>query len=58
MRVSVLPDVGSELPAESDEATMVCTALVDVLPVMLDEHSLMCDSANQDVVSTDVCGDD
>ena len=37
----------------------------DALPVMLDEHSLMCDfvwpdviPANQDFVSTDVCGDD
>ena len=89
-RVSVLPDVGSELPADSDVAAVVCTTLLDeavdatldvvgfhvgqlrfrtepedVLPVMLDEHSLMCDfvwpdvtPANQDFVATMVCGDD
>ena len=89
-RVYVLPDVGSELPADSDVAAMVCTALLnetvdnaldvvglhvgqlwfrtdpeDALPVMLDEHSLMCDLVRldvvpviQDFVSTDVCGDD
>ena len=28
-RVSVLPDVGSELPTDSDVAAVVCTALVD-----------------------------
>ena len=89
-RVSVLPDVGSELPADSDVAAVVCTALLDeavddalnvvglhfgqlwfrtepedVLLVMLDEHSLMCDfvwpdviPANQDFVATMVCRDD
>ena len=89
-RVSVLPDVGSELPADSDVGVVVCTALLDeavdnaldvvglhvgqlwfrtdpedALPVMLDEHSLMCDLVRldivpviQDFVSTDVCGDD
>ena len=89
-RVSVLPDVGSELPVDPDVAAMVCAALLeeavdsaldvvgvnvgqlwfrtdpeDALPVMLDEHSLMCDlvwldvvPVIQDVVSTDVCGDD
>ena len=89
-RVSVLPDVGSEIPADSVGAAVVCTALLDqavddaldvvglhvgqlwfrtepedALPVMLDEHSLMCNfvwpdvvPANQDFVSTDVCGDD
>ena len=29
VRVSVLPDVGSELPADSDGAAVVCTALLD-----------------------------
>ena len=89
-RMSVLPDVDSELPVDSDGAAVVCTALLDealddaldvvglhvgqlwfqteledVLPVMLDEHSLMCDfvwpdvvPANQDFVATMVCGDD
>ena len=88
--MSVLPDVGSELPADYDGDAMVCTALLngavddaldvvglhvgqlwfrtepeDVLPVMLDEHSLMCDFAwpdvvpvNQDFVSADLSGDD
>ena len=70
--MSVLPDVGSELPANSDRAAVVCTALVDEavndaldVVVMLDEHSLMCDfvwsdvvPVNQDFVSADVCGDD
>ena len=28
-RVSVLPDVGSELPTDSDEAAVVCAAPVD-----------------------------
>ena len=87
--MSVLPDAGSELPADSDRAAVVCTALLDeavdnaldvvglhvgqwwfqtdpedVLPVMLDEHSTLCDlvrpdsiPVNQDFVSTDVCGD-
>ena len=87
---TVTADVGSKLPADSDRAAVVCTALVDeavddaldvvdlhvgqlwfrtepedALPVMLDEHSLMCDfvwsdvvPANQDFVSADVCGDD
>ena len=27
--MSVLPDVGSEFPADSDRAAVVCTALVD-----------------------------
>ena len=87
-RVSVLPDFGSELPADSDGAAAVCTVLLDeavdnaldvvgfhvgqfrtdpedALPVMLDEHSLMCDivcpdvvPVNRDFVSTDVCEDD
>ena len=89
-RASVLPYVGSKLPADSDGAAVVCTALLDavvddaldvvglhvgqlwfrtepedVLPVMLDEHSLMCVlvwpdviPANQDFMSADVCGDD
>ena len=87
-RVSVLQDIGSELPADSARAAVVCTALLDeavddaldvvglhvgqlwfrmesegALPVMLDEHSLMCDfvwpdevPANQDFGSADVCG--
>ena len=84
-RVSVLLDVGSEIPADSDEGAVVCmtvdddlevvglhvgewwfrTELEDASPVMLDGHSWMCDfvwpdvvPANQDFVSTDVCGDD
>ena len=28
-RVSVLPEVGSEIPEDSDGAALVCTALVD-----------------------------
>ena len=64
-RVSVLPDVGSKLPADSDEVTVECTAVVEVLPGVLDEHNLIYDvvwpdvvPANQDVGLADVCGDD
>ena len=84
--MSVLPNIGSELPADSDGAAVVYTALLDevvdntldvvglhvgqlwfrtdpedALPVMLDEHSLLCVlvwldvvPVIQDCVSTDV----
>ena len=88
--MSVLPDAGNELQADSDVAVVVCTALLDeavdialdvvglhvgqwwfltapedALPVILDEHSMMCDlvrldsvPVDQDFMSTDVCVDD
>ena len=87
--MSVLPDTGSKLPADSDWAAVVCTAPMeavdsaldvvglhvgqlwfrmnseDVLPLMIDEHSMIGDFVQPDSVpvvlaymSTDVCGDD
>ena len=85
----VLPDAGSELPADSDRAAVVCTAPMDeavdyalfavglhvgqlwfrtdskdVLSMMTDEHSMMCDlvrpdsvPVDKDYMSTDVRGD-
>ena len=89
-RVSVLLDAGSELPADSDRAAVVCTAPVDeavddaldvvslrvgqlwfqtdsevVLPLIVDEQSMICDLVRPDSVpavqaymTTDICGDD
>ena len=66
----VLPDAGSELPADSDRADVVCAAPVDeavenALDVVGDEHSMIGDFVQPDSVlvvqaymSTDVCGDD
>ena len=88
--VSVLPEAGSELPADSDRTAIVCRAPMDeavdnaldvvglyvvqlwfrtdsedVLPLIIDEHSMIGDFVRPDCVpvvqaymSTDVCGDD
>ena len=58
--MSVLPDAGSELPADSDRAVVVCMAPMDeAVDYALDGVGLHIGvGLHQDYMSTDVHGDD
>ena len=55
-RVSVLPEVGSELPADSDGTAVVCTALLDeAVDNALDVDVCMLDSCGSEQIRRMLC---